>query len=107
LKLITVEAICGLRTHPATPRQAATQENVTTIDLFFRSEEVVVERLSMRKIREMRRLKFEVCLSARQIVLRRPGVILALLWQQYRLAQPQGFQYSWFSASTTASRPPR
>lgn len=28
--------------------------------------------------------------------LRRPGVTLALLWQEYRLAQPQGFQYSWF-----------
>lgn len=28
--------------------------------------------------------------------LRRPGVTLALLWQEYRLAYPQGFQYSWF-----------
>jgi len=28
--------------------------------------------------------------------LRRPGVTLALLWQEYRLSQPQGFQYSWF-----------
>ena len=28
--------------------------------------------------------------------LRRPGVTLALLWQEYRLAHPQGFQYSWF-----------
>ena len=28
--------------------------------------------------------------------LRRPGVTLALLWQEYRLNQPQGFQYSWF-----------
>jgi len=28
--------------------------------------------------------------------LRRPGVTLALLWQEYRLANPQGFQYSWF-----------
>ena len=28
--------------------------------------------------------------------LRRPGVTLALLWQEYRLAQPQGFQHSWF-----------
>ncbi|EPN08004.1 ISPsy14, transposase, partial [Pseudomonas syringae pv. actinidiae ICMP 9855] len=27
---------------------------------------------------------------------RRPGVTLALLWQEYRLAHPQGFQYSWF-----------
>lgn len=24
----------------------------------------------------------------------RPGVTLALLWQEYRLAHPQGFQYS-------------
>ena len=28
--------------------------------------------------------------------LRRPGVTLALLWQEYRLAHPQGYQYSWF-----------
>lgn len=28
--------------------------------------------------------------------LRRPGVTLALLWQEYRLAHPQGLQYSWF-----------
>jgi transposase len=28
--------------------------------------------------------------------LRRPGVTLALLWQEYRLAHPQGFRYSWF-----------
>ena len=28
--------------------------------------------------------------------LRRPGVTLALLWQEYRLSQPQGFQYSWY-----------
>ncbi|MBN0112846.1 transposase, partial [Pseudomonas aeruginosa] len=28
--------------------------------------------------------------------LRRPGVTLALLWQEYRLSQSQGFQYSWF-----------
>ncbi|WP_025127166.1 IS21 family transposase [Pseudomonas sp. PH1b] len=28
--------------------------------------------------------------------LRRPGVTLALLWQEYRLAHSQGFQYSWF-----------
>jgi transposase len=115
-----------------------------------------VERLSMRKIREVLRLKFEVGLSARQIStslhvgratvgdylnrfaasgltwpsaltdaelqrrlfspaptvpsnqrpmpdwpwahaeLRRPGVTLALLWQEYRLSHPQGFQYSWF-----------
>ena len=26
----------------------------------------------------------------------RPSVTLALLWQEYRLSQPQGFQYSWF-----------
>ncbi|MRU49359.1 transposase, partial [Pseudomonas gessardii] len=28
--------------------------------------------------------------------LRRPGVTLALLWQEYRLTHLQGFQYSWF-----------
>ncbi|NWB50120.1 IS21 family transposase, partial [Pseudomonas gingeri] len=28
--------------------------------------------------------------------LRRPGVTLALLWQEYRLSHPQGYQYSWF-----------
>lgn len=28
--------------------------------------------------------------------LRRPGVTLALLWQEYRMGEPQGFQYSWF-----------
>lgn len=28
--------------------------------------------------------------------LRRPGVTLALLWQEYRLSQPKGFQCSWF-----------
>ncbi|KPY91143.1 putative transposase, partial [Pseudomonas tremae] len=125
-------------------------------DLFYRSREVVVERLSMRKIREVLRLKFEVGLSARQVAtslqvgrasvgeylnrfaasgltwpsaltdselqrhlfppppavpsdqrpmpdwahvhaeLRRSGVTLALLWQEYRLNHPQGFQYSWF-----------
>ena len=27
--------------------------------------------------------------------LRRPGVTLALLWEEHRLRQPQGFQYSW------------
>ncbi|MNF52631.1 IS21 family transposase [Pseudomonas borbori] len=31
-----------------------------------------------------------------QAELRRPGVTLALLWQEYRLAHPQGYQYSWF-----------
>ncbi len=28
--------------------------------------------------------------------LRSPGVTLALPWQEYRLAQPQGFQCNWF-----------
>lgn len=28
--------------------------------------------------------------------LRRPGVTLALLWQECKAAQPHGFQYSWF-----------
>ncbi len=39
----------------------------TTIDLFSRSKEVVVERLSMRKIREVLRLKFDASLSVRKI----------------------------------------
>ena len=116
-----------------------------------------MERLSMRKIRELLRLKFENGLSARQIgqslrmgrttvgeylqrfaasglqwplagisdaelerrlfppsasipvdrrplpdwnaihqELRRPGVTLFLLWQEYKREDPQGFQYSWF-----------
>ena len=28
--------------------------------------------------------------------LRRPGVTLMLLWEEYRTAHPQGFAYSWF-----------
>jgi transposase len=28
--------------------------------------------------------------------LRRPGVTLMLLWEEYRAAHPQGFAYSWF-----------
>jgi transposase len=28
--------------------------------------------------------------------MRRPGVTLMLLWQEYRASQPQGFAYSWF-----------
>ena len=28
--------------------------------------------------------------------LRRPGVTLALLWQEYKAGDPDGFQYSWF-----------
>ncbi len=28
--------------------------------------------------------------------LRRPGVTLALLWQEYKVGDPYGFQYSWF-----------
>jgi len=28
--------------------------------------------------------------------LRKPGVTLALLWEEYRTAHPQGFAYSWF-----------
>jgi transposase len=117
-----------------------------------------MERLSMRKIREVLRLRFEVGLSARQVAasvqiarssvgeyerrlaaaglswplpeglsdtalerrlfpppppvptdtrpipnwavlheeLRRPGVTLMLLWEEYRTAHPQGFAYSWF-----------
>lgn len=30
--------------------------------------------------------------------LRRPGVTLMLLWEEYRAAHPQGFAYSWFCA---------
>jgi transposase len=117
-----------------------------------------MERLSMRKIREYLRLRFESGLSARQIAaslqvsrssvgeydrrftaaglrwplpealsdaelerrlfppppavpadtrvvpdwamvhqeLRRPGVTLMLLWEEYRAAHPEGFGYSWF-----------
>ena len=29
--------------------------------------------------------------------LRRPGVTLLLLWQEYKLQYPEGYQYSWFS----------
>ena len=29
--------------------------------------------------------------------LRRPGVTLILLWQEYKLQHPEGYQYSWFS----------
>jgi transposase len=117
-----------------------------------------MERLSMRKIREVLRLRYEVGLSARQVAasvqiarssvgeyerrltaaglswplpeglsdtdlerrlfppllmmpadtrpvpdwpgiheeLRKPGVTLMLLWEEYRAAHPQGFAYSWF-----------
>lgn len=116
-----------------------------------------MERVSMRKIREILRLKFETKLSARQIArstqvarstigeyerrfiasgltwplsqisdaeleqrlfpppptlpaaqravpdwahtqqeMRRPGVTLFLLWQEYKAEQPDGFGYSWF-----------
>jgi transposase len=117
-----------------------------------------MERLSMRKIREVLRLRLETGLSARQVAaslqlarstvgeyerrfaaagliwplpaalsdtelerrlfpppppvcratravpdwavihqeLRRPGVTLMLLWEEYRAADPQGFAYSWF-----------
>jgi transposase len=119
-----------------------------------------MERLSMRKIREVLRLKFELDLSERQISkstqvsrstigeclrrfaasglswpvsveltdadiearlfppkpalpeilratpdwaqinleMRRKGVTLYLLWQEYKLNQPEGFLYSWFCA---------
>lgn len=117
-----------------------------------------MERLSMRKIREVLRLRLEAGLSARQVAaslqmarssvkdyerrlaaaglgwplpaelsdvelerrlyppasalpraaravpdwsvlhqeLRRPGVTLMLLWEEYKAAHPEGFQYSWF-----------
>jgi transposase len=117
-----------------------------------------MERLSMRKIREVLRLRLEVGLSARQVAasvqiarssvgeyerrlgaaglswplpeglsdaelerrlfpppppvapdtrpvpdwavvheeLRRPGVTMMLLWEEYRAAHPEGFAYSWF-----------
>jgi transposase len=117
-----------------------------------------MERLSMRKIREYLRLRFEACLSHRQIAaslqvsrssvgeyerrfvaaglnwplpealsdrelerrlfppppavpadtrvvpdwtvvhqeLRRPGVTLMLLWEEYRAEHPEGFGYRWF-----------
>ena len=28
--------------------------------------------------------------------LKRPGVTLMLLWQEYKASDPEGFQYSWF-----------
>ncbi len=124
----------------------------------FSEREVDMERLSMRMIREVLRLKFECGLSDRQIAkstgiarssigdyvwrfqdsglvwplsaamqeldlesclfpppssmptdqrpvpdwlwvhqeLRRKGVTLLLLWQEYKAAHPEGFQYSWF-----------
>lgn len=34
--------------------------------------------------------------------LRRPGVTLMLLWQEYKAAHPQGYQYSWFCERYTA-----
>lgn len=117
-----------------------------------------MERLSMRKIREVLRLRYEVGLSSRQVAasvriarssvgeyerrlaasglswplpeglsdadlerrlfpppptvpvdtrplpdwsviheeLRKPGVTLMLLWEEYHAAHPQGFAYSWF-----------
>ncbi|NEV60323.1 IS21 family transposase [Thiorhodococcus minor] len=123
-----------------------------------------MERLSMRKIREYLRLRFEAGLSRRQIAaslqvarsslgeyerrfaatgltwplpaslsdaelerrlfppppavpiearvvpdwstvhqeLRRPGVTLMLLWEEYRATHPQGFGYSWFCKSYEA-----
>ncbi len=67
------------------------------------------ERLSMRKIRDVLRLRFESGLSERVIArsmslsngsldkeMRRKGVTLALLWEEYRGAHPDGFGYSWF-----------
>jgi hypothetical protein len=52
--------------HPDTFRQEATQDFSLHIDLFFRSKDVVVERLSMRKIREVL-AKFDAGLSVRKI----------------------------------------
>jgi len=64
----------GFRDHPDTDStairtlQAGSNAGLfTTIDLFYRSEEVVLERLSMRKIRELLRLKFDAGLSLRKI----------------------------------------
>ena len=34
--------------------------------------------------------------------LRRPGVTLMLLWEEYRATHPQGFGYSWFCKSYEA-----
>lgn len=131
---------------------------MTSIDPFAGAKGVEMERLSMRKIREVLRLRFESGLSARQVAaslqmarssvgeyerrlaaaglgwplpeglsdavlerrlfppppavpagsrpvpdwatvhgeLRRPGVTLMLLWEEYRAAHRQGFGYSWF-----------
>jgi hypothetical protein len=84
------------------------------------------ERLSMRQIREVLRLRFASKLPQRAIAkslglsqgavsgylsraraagvvwawvhceLRRPNVTLALLWEEYRAGAPDGFGYSWF-----------
>jgi transposase len=132
----------------------------------FSEREVDRERLSMRMIREVLRLKFECGLSDRQIAkstgiarssigdyvcrfqdsglvwplsaamqeldlesclfpppssmptdqrpvpdwlwvhqeLRRKGVTLLLLWQEYKAAHPEGFQYSWFCDAYQAWR---
>jgi len=39
-----------------------------------------------------------------QAELRRKGVTLTLLWQEYKAANPEGFQYSWFCDSYQAWR---
>jgi hypothetical protein len=45
---------------PSLPSGSTTAGLFTTIDLFYRSTEVIVERISMRKLREVQRLKFGV-----------------------------------------------
>jgi transposase len=39
-----------------------------------------------------------------QAELRRKGVTLTLLWQEYKAANPDGFQYAWFCDSYQAWR---
>lgn len=49
------------------PKQAATQDYLLPSTSFYRSEKVVVEHLSMRKVRELLRAKFDAGLSVRKI----------------------------------------
>ena len=61
------------------------------------------ERLSMRKVHEILRSPEEVTRdrpvpdwSEVHRELRRKGVTMALLWQEYKESHPDGYQYSWF-----------
>src|SRR5437660_11839286 len=54
------------------------------------------ERLSMRKVREVLRLKPQPDWNHVHAELRRRGVTLALLWQEYRAGAADGYGYSRF-----------